>query len=143
MTTLRCGSPYCDHIGHWRHDRGKRVLDSDTLIEAAAQLWNVSNARGVQAVNVALSRITPDVLNIMRPVQKELDSLYCQRIMVSHGTVNTLEESAFFLDLTLRPGKIVVIDALWDLDARVKVAMIVLNAEYVRTRLRSLFEFDA
>ncbi|KAK7988314.1 hypothetical protein PG989_008629 [Apiospora arundinis] len=85
------------------------ALGVDILINAVPQLWNVSNPTGVQFANVGSSEITPALLlNLTRMVQQELDKPECQGIVVTHGT-DTLEETAFFLDVTLRTDKPVVV----------------------------------
>ncbi|KAI2603590.1 L-asparaginase [Hypoxylon fragiforme] len=84
------------------------ALGVDILIAAVPQLWNVSNVRGVQVANVGSPSITPEILlNLTQQVQKELDSPYCQGVVITHGT-DTLEESSFFVDLTIRSEKPVV-----------------------------------
>ncbi|KAK1974029.1 L-asparaginase [Colletotrichum cereale] len=85
------------------------ALGVDILIDAVPELWNVSNVRGVQVANVDSGSITPEILlNLTRLVQEALDDPYCQGAVVTHGT-DTLEESAFFLQLAVSSEKPVVV----------------------------------
>lgn len=84
------------------------ALSVEILIAAVPQLWNVSNPRGVQVTNVSSDNITPTILlNLTQQIQRELDSPYCQGVVITHGT-DTLEESSFFVDLTIRSEKPVI-----------------------------------
>ena len=83
-------------------------LGVGTLIEAVPSLCNISNVRGVQIVNTGSSNITPNnLLNISQAIQADFDSGLTQGAIVTHGT-DTLEESAFFLDLTVRSEEPIV-----------------------------------
>lgn len=85
------------------------ALGVDLLIDAVPSLANVSNVKGVQVSNVGSESITPEILlNITQQVQAELEDPYCQGVVITHGT-DTLEESAFFMDLTVNSSKPVVI----------------------------------
>ncbi|KAK8088464.1 L-asparaginase 1 [Apiospora hydei] len=85
------------------------ALGVEVLIDAVPQLWNVSNPSGVQFANVGSSEMTPALLlNLTQQVQAELDKPEVQGVVVTHGT-DTLEETAFFLDVTLRFDKPVVV----------------------------------
>lgn len=85
------------------------ALGVDLLIDAVPELWNVSNVKGVQVANVGSQDITPEILlNLTAQIQEALDDPYCQGAVVTHGT-DTLEESAFFLDLTIKTEKPIVI----------------------------------
>ncbi|CAI7583770.1 unnamed protein product [Penicillium glandicola] len=85
------------------------ALGVEILIDAVPALWNVSNVKGVQVANVDSGSITPEILlNLTSLIQEALDDPYCQGAVVTHGT-DTLEESAIFLDLTIKSEKPVVI----------------------------------
>ncbi|KAM0810254.1 putative L-asparaginase [Seiridium cardinale] len=85
------------------------ALGVQVLIDAVPEILNVSNVVGVQVANVDSGNITPDILlNLTHQVQQALDDEYCQGVVITHGT-DTLEESAFFLDMTVRSEKPVVV----------------------------------
>lgn len=84
------------------------ALGVELLLAAVPQLRNVSNPKGIQFANVGSSQVTPTMLvNLTQHIQRELDSPYCQGVVVTHGT-DTIEETGFFLDLTLNSTKPVV-----------------------------------
>ena len=91
------------------NDTNPNYLPVETLIKAVPQLWDVCNPKGIQVVNVPSSYINTTVLlKLSRAVQAELDNPGVQGVVVTHGT-DTLEETAFFLDLAVKTDKPLIV----------------------------------
>ncbi|KAF4962702.1 hypothetical protein FSARC_9263 [Fusarium sarcochroum] len=85
------------------------ALGVQALIDAVPQLCNVANVRGVQFANTDSTDMNSTMLKALADqIQDDLDSPFTQGAVVTHGT-DTLDESAFFLDLTIQSEKPVVI----------------------------------
>ncbi|KAF9769475.1 hypothetical protein IL306_013082 [Fusarium sp. DS 682] len=85
------------------------ALSVQSLIDAVPQLCNVANVRGVQFANTDSIDMSSDMLQALaEQIQEDLDSPFTQGAVVTHGT-DTLDESAFFLDLTVHSDKPVVV----------------------------------
>lgn len=111
VTIYATGGTIAGSAGSAGQTTGYRAgsIGVEDLIEAVPQLCDVSNIKGIQITNVGSNSITPEILiPLSHQIQADLDTGLTQGAVVTHGT-DTLEETAFFLDLTINSEKPVII----------------------------------
>lgn len=81
----------------------------DQLINAVPQIRDIANVNGVQALQIASESITDkELLSIARQVNTLVKDPKVNGVVITHGT-DTLEETAFFLNLVIRSDKPIVV----------------------------------
>lgn len=85
------------------------VLGVQDLISAVPSIAEVASVEGEQIANTASGNIDQTILlKLSKSINKRLTAAGIQGIVITHGT-DTLEETAFFLDLTVNSHKPVVV----------------------------------
>ena len=83
-------------------------LGADSLVDAIAEIRKVTDVRAVQAMQLASESMTLDKLfELADKVRDELRKESVSGVVITHGT-DTLEETAYFLNLVLDTEKPVV-----------------------------------
>jgi L-asparaginase len=86
------------------------VLTPDQLIQAVPALKDIANisAKQVAQIDSGISNTDAVMIKLAQETQTTLDDPACDGVVITHGT-DTLEESAYFLNLTVHSDKPIVV----------------------------------
>ena len=85
------------------------ALSGDALLEAVPALKQVADLEVISECNIDSSWMSPDVwLKLVKTVQHTVDRPEIDGVVITHGT-DTMADTAYFLDLTVKTSKPVVL----------------------------------
>jgi L-asparaginase len=92
----------------WYIEAGKRLGDGE-LVERVPELASIAEVEEIPFRRLPSQSITDgDLLDMVRTIHEIFERDRADGVVITHGT-NTLEETAYFLHLTLKSDKPVVI----------------------------------
>lgn len=84
-------------------------LPIDKLLQAVPEIHNLAQLRGDQVAQVSSQAMTSEIwLTLARQVNEHVNKNSVSGVVITHGT-DTLEETAYFLDLVIQTKKPVVV----------------------------------
>jgi len=90
-----------------QYDAGQ--LGVDILIKTVPEIQDIANIKGEQVANISSNNMTNEIwLKLTKRVNELLKSGDADGIVITHGT-DTLEETAYFLNLVVKSDKPVVL----------------------------------
>lgn len=90
-----------------QYDAGQ--LGVDILIKTVPEIQDIANIKGEQVANISSNNMTNEIwLKLAKRVNELLKSGDADGIVITHGT-DTLEETAYFLNLVVKSDKPVVL----------------------------------
>ncbi len=85
------------------------VLSIDQIISSVPDIEKLADLKGIQICNIASQDMEEQIwLNLWKSIDHLFSNDLCDGVVVTHGT-DTMEETAYFLNLTVRHTKPVVL----------------------------------